>query len=52
MEKLTLQEMKALYKVFLKGVDLPKKKSAWDAMIDGMYGDYPETGWDVEAFGY
>lgn len=27
-------------------------EDAWDAMTDGMYGDYPGSGWDPEAFGY
>lgn len=27
-------------------------EDAWDAMTDGMYGDYPGAGWDPEAFGY
>lgn len=24
---------------------------AWDAMTDGMYGEYPGPGWNTEAFG-
>ena len=27
-------------------------EDAWDAMTDGMYGDYPGSGWDSEMFGY
>ena len=27
-------------------------EDAWDAMTDGMYGDYPGSGWDPEMFGY
>jgi hypothetical protein len=27
-------------------------EDAWDAMTDGMYGDYPGPGWDPEMFGY
>lgn len=27
-------------------------EDAWDAMTDGMYGDYPGPGWDPESFGY
>lgn len=27
-------------------------EDAWDAMTDGMYGDYPGSGWDNEWFGY
>lgn len=27
-------------------------EDAWDAMTDGMYGDYPGSGWDPETFGY
>ncbi len=27
-------------------------EDAWDAMTDGMYGDYPGPGWDPEWFGY
>lgn len=27
-------------------------EDAWDAMTDGMYGDYPGSGWDPEQFGY
>ena len=27
-------------------------EDAWDAMTDGMYGDYPGSGWDAERFGY
>ena len=27
-------------------------EDAWDAMTDGMYGDYPGSGWDPEAFGF
>ena len=27
-------------------------EDAWDAMTDGMYGEYPGSGWDPEAFGY
>ena len=27
-------------------------EDAWDAMTDGMYGDYPGSGWDPELFGY
>ena len=27
-------------------------EDSWDAMTDGMYGDYPGSGWDPEAFGY
>lgn len=27
-------------------------EDAWDAMTDGMYGDYPGSGWDPEHFGY
>ena len=27
-------------------------EDVWDAMTDGMYGDYPGAGWDPEMFGY
>ena len=27
-------------------------EDAWDAMTDGMYGDYPGSGWDPEQFGF
>ena len=27
-------------------------EDAWDAMTDGMYGDYPGSGWDPERFGF
>ena len=27
-------------------------EDAWDAMTDGMYGDYPGSGWDPEFFGF
>jgi hypothetical protein len=27
-------------------------EDAWDAMTDGMYGDYPGPGWDPEIFGF
>jgi hypothetical protein len=27
-------------------------EDAWDAMTDGMYGDYPGPGWDLEKFGF
>lgn len=27
-------------------------EDAWDAMTDGMYGDYHGSGWDPEDFGY
>lgn len=27
-------------------------EDAWDAMTDGMYGDYPGPNWDPELFGY
>ena len=27
-------------------------EDAWDAMTDGMYGDYPGLGWDPEWFGF
>ena len=27
-------------------------EDAWDAMTDGMYGDYPGPGWDPECFGF
>ena len=27
-------------------------EDAWDAMTDGMYGDYPGSGWDPELFGF
>lgn len=27
-------------------------EDAWDAMTDGMYGDYPGSGWDPESFGF
>lgn len=27
-------------------------EDAWDAMTDGMYGDYPGSNWDPEIFGY
>ena len=27
-------------------------EDAWDAMTDGMYGDYPGSDWDPEMFGY
>lgn len=27
-------------------------EDTWDAMTDGMYGDYPGPGWDSESFGY
>lgn len=27
-------------------------EDAWDAMTDGMYGDYPGSGWDPEMFGF
>ncbi len=27
-------------------------EDAWDAMTDGMYGDYPGSGWDSEKMGF
>ena len=27
-------------------------EDSWDAMTDGMYGDYPGPSWDMEQFGY
>jgi len=27
-------------------------EDAWDAMTDGMYGDYPGSGWDPELLGF
>jgi len=27
-------------------------EDAWDTKTDGVYGDYPGSGWDPEMFGY